>query len=95
MVNGNFIKDLSRLGRDLSSTVIIDNSPLAFAYHLEIGIPILSWFGDVESVSDDDRELMSTLTLLEEINKGKVNIVDTLKQKFQLRRKIWGNMYIE
>ena len=59
-INGLFIKDLKRLNRNLKDVIIVDNSPLAFAFDTENGLPINSWFDDPV-----DQELMNIKPLLE------------------------------
>ncbi|KAL3105014.1 hypothetical protein niasHT_028546 [Heterodera trifolii] len=59
---GNYVKDLSRLGRDLRRVIIIDNSPASYAFHPDNSIPVRTWFDD-----PNDRELLELLPLLEEL----------------------------
>jgi RNA polymerase II subunit A small phosphatase-like protein len=49
---GNYVKDLSLLDRDLSQSIIIDNSPSSYLFHPENAIDCSSFIDDIY-----DREL--------------------------------------
>ena len=60
-LSGNdYVKDLSKLGRDLKKIIIIDNMPQAFKLHKFNGICIKAFYGD--TVGD-----RNTLKVLSEI----------------------------
>ena len=58
----SYVKDISRLGRDLNKMIIIDNMAENFKLQPENGIYILSWYGE-----SDDRALFDLTPLLKEI----------------------------
>ncbi|XP_071342134.1 CTD small phosphatase-like protein 3 isoform X2 [Trachinotus anak] len=62
-VLGHYIKDLSLLGRDLTKTVVLDNAPHTYPYHLMNTIPIKSWSGESE-----DRELQKLTPYMEKLS---------------------------
>jgi len=56
---GTYIKDLNRLGRDLSKVIVVDNVAANFRLQTENGIMIRTWTGDQEDKAFD--ELMPVL----------------------------------
>ncbi|KAL3064720.1 carboxy-terminal domain RNA polymerase II polypeptide A small phosphatase 2 [Trematomus bernacchii] len=62
---GCYVKDLSRLGRDLNKTLILDNSPASYIFHPNNAVPVVSWFDDM-----DDAELLNLLPVFEELSQA-------------------------
>ncbi|RKP38835.1 HAD-like domain-containing protein [Dimargaris cristalligena] len=56
---GNYVKDLSRIGRPLGDLIIVDNSPASYAFHPNNAIPITTWFNDTH-----DTELLDLVPFL-------------------------------
>jgi len=51
---GNYVKDLSKIGRELRHTLIIDNSEASFAFHPEYAVLIGTWFDDPNDTELDE-----------------------------------------
>jgi CTD small phosphatase-like protein 2 len=76
-VEGNFLKDLNVLGRDLSKSILVDNSPHAFGYQVDNGIPIESWFDD-----PNDTELIKLERFLKSLH-GVKDVRTVIRKMFR------------
>ena len=74
-LDGIYVKPLKRIGRSIKDIVIVDNSPLAYAFDNDNGLPITSWFDD-----KNDKELFDITPLL--IFLSKTNDVRKYIEKF-------------
>ena len=80
IVKGMHIKDLRILGnRKIQNIVIIDNAVYSFAYHIDNGIPIITWHNDKY-----DRELYKLIDYLKLLATN-ADICQTNRQTFKLR----------
>ncbi|XP_020932132.1 carboxy-terminal domain RNA polymerase II polypeptide A small phosphatase 1 isoform X3 [Phacochoerus africanus] len=61
---GNYVKDLSRLGRDLRRVLILDNSPASYVFHPDNAVPVASWFDNMS-----DTELHDLLPFFEQLSR--------------------------
>ncbi|KAG9349446.1 hypothetical protein JZ751_027889, partial [Albula glossodonta] len=72
---GNYVKDLSRLGRDLNKVIIVDNSPASYIFHPDNAVPVASWFDDMS-----DTELLDLIPFFERLSKVE-DVYTVLKQQ--------------
>lgn len=73
---GSYVKDMGRMGRDLTQIMIIDNSPHSFAFNPENAIPCESWFSD-----RNDKELLELIPVLEQLSESSVlDVREKLKE---------------
>ena len=73
-LNGIYIKELKKLNRDLNDLIILDNSPLAYSFDNDNGLPIKAWFDD-----KNDNELDKIYKILEFLSKVK-NVRNYIKK---------------
>ncbi|KAK9314334.1 HAD-like domain-containing protein [Lipomyces starkeyi] len=67
---GNYVKDLSQLGRPLEDIIILDNSPASYIFHPQHAVPVSSWFSDAH-----DNELLDLVPFLEDLASNRVRDV--------------------
>ena len=53
LVNNKFVKDISRIGRDMKKTIMVDDVPSNLEYHIENGILICPYEADADG--DDEQ----------------------------------------
>ena len=83
-INGIYIKDLKKCNRSLKDLIIVDNSPIAYTFDSDNGLPIKTWIED-----PDDKELMKLLPILEFLSKTKD--VRKFIDQFVYNNKVKGN----
>lgn len=86
---GNYVKDLALLGRDLDQVVILDNSPLAFSFQPMNGIPCHSWTHE-----KDDVELLQLIPRLRDLAKH-TNFRQSICETYAIGRLLnWLRAYV-
>ena len=78
--NGLYIKDLFKVTNDLRNVIIIDNNPSSYATNEDNGIPIKTWYDDL-----NDNELQKLIPLLKYLSN--VNDVRNIIRQIVDRRK--------
>ena len=91
IIKGNdFVKDLSRLGRDLSRTIIVDNMEQNYKLQPSNGITIRPFWGK----DTNDMALFDLLTILKKIVKMDMDVRDGIRYfKEEIISKVTSNIF--
>ena len=95
--NGVYVKDLRKLGKELKNMIIIDNNPLSYLFNKNNGLPILSWYDNV-----NDYELIKLIPFLKYLSKvedvrkiiSQVTIIENNTLNFGLINKFINTKYL-
>ena len=86
-IGNKYIKDLSKIGRDLSRTLIVDNLPHSFKFQHENGILISSFYGDEKD--NEDKALIELQKILIKIYQENNDVRKSIaKFKEEIIRKV-------
>ncbi|XVF87265.1 hypothetical protein PTKIN_Ptkin18bG0105200 [Pterospermum kingtungense] len=77
LVTGKYVKDLSRIGRDLGKVVIVDDNPKSYSLQRANAIPIKRFEDDAE-----DRELKKLMRFFKSYCGGYEDMRDAVKEYF-------------
>lgn len=64
--DGMYVKNLSLLGRDLSQTIIVDNSPVSYMFHPENAIGCYTWTDEMDDI--ELQEIADFLVLIKDVD---------------------------
>eukprot|EP01038_Epipyxis_sp_PR26KG_P004847 gene4847-6794_t len=77
-VQGNYLKDLAVINRDMRKTILVDNSPHAYGYQIDNGIPIESWYDD-----ENDTELLKLIGFLRRLHEANDDVRPIVREHFK------------
>ena len=88
--NLGYVKDLTKLNRDINSLIILDNNPNCYFFNKENGIPIKTWLSD-----KNDRELFIVQPYLEFLSNDFITDVRPILSEIKEGRIIKYNLFDE
>lgn len=81
---GLYIKDLSRLGRNLNDVLIIDNSPVSYSMQPMNALGCRSWFSDMSDLELEERilPLLKTLATLPSVTHWRESHLEAIERPY-------------